>query len=219
MALTLYLHPLSSYCHKVLIALYENDIAFTPQVVNLGEKESRAAFLAIWPAGKFPVLKDGGRVIPESTPIIDHLALHHPGPVTLIPREPEAMLAVRALDRFYDLHVHNPMQAVIGDRIRPEGKKDPYGLERTTRALHTGLAIAEKTIAAQVTAGHRWAAGSDFSLADCAAAPALFYINEGIEPLAGRYPALAAYLGRLKERPSYARVLAEAAPYLHMFPR
>jgi glutathione S-transferase len=219
MTLTLYLHPLSSYCHKVLIALYENDIPFTSQLVELNKAESREPFLKLWPVGKFPVLTDGDRVIPESTPIIDYLALRYPGPVALIPREPEAMLAVRALDRFYDLHVHNHMQKVIGDRIRPADKKDPHGVAQATKAIHTALAIAENDMAENDVAGRTWAAGENFTLADCAAAPALFYIDEGIEPLAGRYPALTAYLARLKERPSYARALAEAQPYLHMLPR
>jgi glutathione S-transferase len=214
MALTLYLHPLSSYCHKALIALYENGTPFTPQLVELHKPESREAFFKIWPVGKFPVLTDGERVIPESTPIIDYLALHHPGPATLIPHEPEAALAVRALDRFYDLNVHAHMQKIIGDRIRPEGRKDPHGVEHARKAMHTALAIAENDMG-----GREWAAGGGFSLADCAAAPALFYINEAIDPLAGRYPALTAYLGRLMKRPSYARALAEAQPYLHMLPR
>lgn len=213
MALTLYLHPLSSYCHKALIALYENATPFTPQLVELHKAESREPFLKLWPVGKFPVLTDGERVIPESTPIIDYLALHHPGPVALIPREPDAMLAVRAQDRFYDLHLHNHMQKIIGDRIRPEGSKDSFGVEQARKAMHTALAIVEREMA-----GREWAAGS-FSLADCAAAPALFYINEAIDPLAGRYPALTAYLDRLMKRPSYARALAEAQPYLHMLPR
>jgi glutathione S-transferase len=213
MALTLYLHPLSSYCHKALIAFYENSTPFTPQLVELHKAESREPFLKLWPVGKFPVLTDGERVIPESTPIIDYLALRYPGPVALIPRDAEAALAVRAQDRFYDLHLHNHMQKIIGDRIRPEGSKDPFGVEQARKAMHTALAIVEREMA-----GREWAAG-DFSLADCAAAPALFYINEAIDPLAGRYPALTAYLARLMKRPSYARALAEAQPYLHMLPR
>src|SRR5690606_28937894 len=112
------------------------------------------------------------------------------------------------------LHIHNHMQKVIGDRIRPEGRKDPHGVELATKAMHVALAIAEQDMT-----GREWAAGDSFSLADCAAAPALFYVNEGIEPLAGRYPALTAYLGRLMKRPSYARALAEAKPYLHILPR
>jgi glutathione S-transferase len=212
MPLTLYLHPLSSYCHKVLIALYENGVPFTPQVVDLGDPQSAGAFKAIWPVGKFPVLADGGRVVPESTTIIDYLAQHHPGPVDLIPAD--IALDVRALDRFYDLHVHTHMQKIIGDRIRPADKKDPFGVEQARTALDVALGIAEQQLAAR-----RWAAGDPFTMADCAAAPPLFYLDTAVAPLAPRFPALAAYLGRLKERPSYARALKEAEPYLHMVPR
>ena len=214
MSLTLHHHPLSSYCHKVLIALYENGTPFTPHLVNLGDAEARAAFKAIWPIGKFPVLVDGARVVPESTTIIEYLALHHPGPVTLVPADAGAALEARALDRFYDLHVHTHMQKIIGDRIRPADKKDPYGVEQALAAMRTALDLAERQIAAR-----RWAAGDDFTLADCAAAPTLFYIDCGIAPLAGPYPQLAAYLARLKQRPSYARALAEAEPFMHLLPR
>lgn len=214
MPLTLYLHPLSSYCHKALIALYENGTPFTPHFVDLGDKESRTAFKQIWPVGKFPVLRDGDRVVPESTIIIDYLAQHYPGPSKLIPDAPEAARAVRAIDRFYDLHVHTHMQKIIGDRIRPEGKKDPHGVEHARNAMNTALGLAEKDMG-----GRTWAAGEDFTLADCAAAPTLFYIDEAIGPLAGAYPNLAGYLGRLKERSSYARALKEAEPYMGMLPR
>jgi len=214
MPLTLYLHPLSSYCHKALIALYENGTPFTPYLVDLGDKEARAAFKQIWPVGKFPVLRDGDRVIPESTIIIDYLAQHYPGPVKLVPDALDAAREVRAIDRFYDLHVHNHMQKIIGDRIRPEGKKDPHGVEQARNAMNTALGLVEKDMG-----GRTWAAGEDFTLADCAAAPTLFYIDEAITPLAGPYPALAAYLGRLKERPAYARALKEAEPYMGMLPR
>ena len=214
MPLTLYLHPLSSYCHKALIALYENDIQFTPHKVDLGNEESSAAFKQVWPMGKFPVLRDeaAGRTIPESTCIIDYLDRDFPGPVKFIPET--AALDVRALDRFYELHVHTHMQKIIGDRIRPADKKDPYGVEQAQAAMNTALGLAEKDMASRP-----WAAGDDFTLADCAAAPALFYVDMAIAPLAGSYPNLAAYLGRLKERPSYARALAEAEPYMHWVPR
>lgn len=212
MALTLYLHPLSSYCHKALIALYENATPFTPHVVNLGDPNSAAAFKAIWPMGKFPVLADGDRIIPESTAIIEYLAAHHPGPVGLIPAG--IALDVRALDRFYDLHVHAHMQKIIGDRIRPADGKDPFGVEQARASLDTALGIAERQMASR-----RWAAGEAFTMADCAAAPTLFYIDMVVAPLAPRYPGLAAYLGRLRERPSYARALAEAEPYLQFVPR
>lgn len=214
MSLTLYLHPLSSYCHKALMALYENGTPFTPHLVDLGDKEQRAAFKAIWPVGKFPVLRDGERIVPESTVIIDYLEQYYPGQAKPIPDAPDAEREIRAIDRFYDLHIHTHMQKIIGDRIRPADKKDAFGVEQARTAMDTALGLAEKDMASRT-----WAAGEDFTLADCAAAPALFYINMVIAPLAGPYPNLAAYLGRLRERPSYARALAEAEPYVHMVPR
>jgi glutathione S-transferase len=132
--------------------------------------------------------------------------------VDLIPAD--IALDVRALDRFYDLHVHTHMQKIIGDRIRPADKKDPFGVEQARTALDVALGIAEQQLAAR-----RWAAGDTFTMADCAAAPPRFYLDTAVAPLAPRFPALAAYLGRLKERPSYARALKEAEPYLHMVPR
>jgi glutathione S-transferase len=216
MSLTLYLHPLSSYCHKSLIALYETGTPFETVEVNLGDPQSASAFKAIWPVGKFPVLRDGanGRVIPESTSIIEYLARHHPGPAKLIPEQPEAAFEVRARDRFYDLHVHTHIQRIIGERLRPAESKDPYGLEQAKSALAVALALAEREMA-----GRTWAAGEEFSMADCAAAPPLFYLDFAVEPIAGSYPNLAAYLGRLKQRPSYARALKEAEPYLQFVPR
>ena len=214
MSLTLYFHPLSSYCHKVLIALYENGTPFTPHLVDLGNADSNAAFKAVWPMGKFPVLADGARIVPESTTIIEYLALNHRGHWAPLPADDVEAAGVRALDRFWDLHVHNNMQKIIGDRIRPADKKDPFGVEQARAALSTALSIAEKDMATR-----QWAAGGAFTMADCAAAPPLFYCDLVVTPLAGRYPNLAAYLERLKARPSYGRALAEAEPYLGWVPR
>ena len=214
MPLTLYMHPLSSYCHKALIALYENGTPFTPHVVDLGNAESSAAFKKLWPVGKFPVLCDGDRVVPESTSIIEHLARHHPGPVKLIPDDPQAAGETREKDRFFDLCVHFHAQKIITDRIRPAGQNDAYGVEQSRAALKTALAIIDKDMA-----NRTWAAGESFSLADCAAAPPLFYIDMAVTPLAGAYPNVATYLGRMKARPSYARALKEAEPYLQYVPR
>jgi len=215
MPLTLFLHPLSSYCHKVLIALYENATPFKPHLVELQKPESRNTFKTIWPVGKFPVLCDeaSGHVIPESTTIIEYLQLHHPGPVKLIPDDADAAFPVRALDRFFDLHVHTHMQRIIGERLRPADNKDLFGLEQARGALDVALGIAEKNIA-----GRTWAAGEHFTMADCAAAPALFYLDMAVAPLSPAYRQLASYLGRLKQRPSYARALAEAEPYLQFVP-
>jgi glutathione S-transferase len=213
--LTLYMHPLASFCQKVLIALYENDTPFTPHVVDLMDEAQSAAFKKIWPIRKFPVLRDetAKRAIPESTTIIEYLAQRHPGRTKLIPADAEAAFEARARDRFYDLHVHMVMQKIIGDRMRPQGQNDKTGVEEAQSALHTALGIAEKDMATRT-----WATGEAFSMADCAAAPTLFYVNMAVTPLAEAYPNLAAYLGRLTQRPSYARALEEAKPFLKYVP-
>jgi glutathione S-transferase len=216
MSLTLYLHPLSSFCHKALIALYENGTPFTPHTIDLSNAEQTAAFKAVWPVGKFPVLRDNavGRTIPESTSIIEYLARHFPGNSKLIPDNAEAAFDVRAQDRFFDLNVQLMMQKIIGDRIRPEGSKDPYGVATARDNLRTALAIVDKDMATRT-----WAAGDSFSMADCAAAPTLFYTDMVVLPLAQEFPNAAAYLERLKQRPSYARALKEAEPFMSWVPR
>jgi len=215
MPLTLYMHPLSSYCHKAMIALYENATPFAAVSVNLGDPDERAMLLKLWGVGKFPVLKDDarGEVVPESSIIIEYLDRYHPGATRLIPEDGDAARRVRLTDRFYDLHIHNHMQKVVGDRLRPAGAKDPHGVEDARTRMRAAYDIAEREMASRP-----WAAGDDFSMADCAAAPALFYAAK-VLPYADTHPHLAAYLERLKARPSYARVLKEAEPYLHMFPQ
>ena len=211
MALTLYLHPLSSYCHKALIALYENAIAFTPEVVNLGDPASRDNFKKVWPMAKFPVLRDDSRnqVIPESTSIIEYLDRHYPGPVKLLPSDDDLAAQVRATDRFYDLHVHNNMQQIVGDKLRPADGHDPIGLREAKERLAIALGIAEEQMATR-----KWACGDVFSMADCAAGPPLFFINK-MMPLSKH---LKNYLERLTQRPSYARALREAEPFMQYFP-
>jgi glutathione S-transferase len=215
MALTLYFHPLSSFCQKALIALYENGTAFTPQKVDLMDEKESADFKRIWPVGKFPVLRDekSGKTIPESTSIIEYLAQHYPGPVQLVPKDPDAALTVRAQDRFYDLNVHLLTQKVITDRLRPAGQNDTFGVEHARGLLQTALSIIDKDMAKKT-----WAAGDAFTMADCAAAPTLFYTNRAVKPLAGTFDNVAAYLDRLVKRPSYARALKEAEPFLRYVP-
>ena len=214
MALTLYLHPLSSFCHKVLIALYENAIPFVPHVVNLGDRQARDEFRKIWPFARFPVLRDEarGRTVPESTTIIEYLAQHYPGPAKLIPNDPELAAQARAADRFYDLNLHQPMQKVVGDKLRPADCHDPSGVDQARQQMRTALRIADSEMALR-----RWAIGDHFSMADCAAGPPLFFTNR-MMPLADEFPHVSAYLDRLTKRPSYARALAEAQPYMTMFP-
>jgi glutathione S-transferase len=214
MALSLYFHPLASYCWKALIALYENETPFTPLTVDLGDPEQRAAFYRLAPLGKFPVLADdtNGRIVPESTIIIEYLAARYPGRTALIPRDFDVALEARAMDRFFDQHVHEPMQKHVSDKLRPAAERDPHGVAQAHAQLEKGYAILEGSLAART-----WAAGEDFSLADCAAAPALYYANL-VHPLTDAHPTVKAYLARLQQRPSFARVLTEAQPYFSMFP-
>ena len=215
MALTLYFHPLSSFCQKALIALYENGTPFTPHKVDLMDEKESAAFKRLWPVGKFPVLRDekNGQTIPESTSIIEYLARHYPGSVQLVPKDADQALTVRAQDRFYDLNVHLLTQKVITDRLRPAGQNDTFGCGHARALLQTALGIIDKDMARKT-----WAAGEAFTMADCAAAPSLFYYNMVLTPLAGSFDNVAAYLDRLVKRPSYARALKEAEPFLKYVP-
>ena len=215
MTLTLHYHPLSSFCWKVLIALYENDTPFTPQIVDLTNETERAALLKIWPIGKFPVLRDSAkdRIVPESSIIIEYLDTHYPGATRFLPADANAARQVRLRDRFYDLYVHLPMQKIMGDRLRPAASRDPYGVEEAKARLRSCYDMIDKELAA-----HTWAMGKAFGLADCAAAPALFYANMAV-PFGDGHNNLAAWFERVKQRPSFARVLKEAGPYFNMVPK
>ena len=215
MSLTLHFHPLSSFCHKALIALYENDTPFTPHIVDLMDEGERTALRKLWPIGKFPVLRDEarGETVPESSVIIEYLDRHYPGRTRFIPQDGEQARETRLRDRFFDLYLHLPMQKIVGDRLRGEGRKDPHGVEEARATADTALGMIEQDMAAR-----HWAIGDAFTIADCAAAPPLFYLDK-IAPLAPRYPNVAAYLDRLKQRPSYARALQEAEPYMRFFPK
>jgi glutathione S-transferase len=215
MSLTLHFHPLSSFCQKAVIALYENDTPFEPHIVNLMDASERAALEKLWPIGKFPVLRDEARdrTIPESSIIIEYLAQHYPGRSRLVPTDEDLARRTRLSDRFFDLYVNVPVGKVVIDRLRPEGKKDPEGVEEARKMLQTSLDMVESDMAAKT-----WAMGEAFTMADCAAAPALFYANI-VMPFAETHKNATAYLGRLKARPSYARALKEAEPYLAMMPK
>ena len=215
MSLTLYFHPLASFCQKVLIALYENDTPFEPQIVDLLDETSRAAFKKIWPIGKFPVLRDNARdrIIPESSIIIEYLAQHYPGRIQLMAADPELARQVRLRDRFFDLYVNAPMQKIVTDRLRPAGINDPHGVEEAKALLQTAIEMVDQEMRTNT-----WAMGDAFSMADCAAAPALFYANMVI-PFRDTHQNAGGYLGRLEDRPSFARVVKEAEPYLALFPK
>ena len=145
MSLTLYYHPLSSFCWKVLIALYENDISFTPRLINLGDADDRAAFLKLWPIGKFPVLRDeqSQRTIPESSIIIEYLDQHFAGVMRFIPAAPDLALRTRLRDRFLDLYLHMPTQTIVFDRLRPSDTRDPLGVADARARLRTSYAMLE----------------------------------------------------------------------------
>ncbi len=215
MSLKLYFHPLSSFCQKALVALYENDTPFEPHIVDLADVKSSAAFKAIWPIGRFPVLRDEANdcTVPESSIIIEYLAQHYPGKTQLVPADAELARQVRLQDRFYDLYVNVPMQKVVTDKLRPSGKNDPYGVEAARTLLHTACSMVEQDMATKT-----WATGDAFTMADCAAAPALFYANM-LTPLGDAYPNAAAYLRRLMDRPSFARAIKEARPYFALVPK
>src|SRR5450432_176423 len=214
MSLKLYFHPLASFCQKALVALYENETPFTGELVDLGDEASRAAFLKVWPIGKFPVLRDDARdrTIPESSIIIEYLAQHYPGKVELVPSDPDLARQTRLRDRFYDLYVSEPMQKVVGDHLRPAGKHDPFGVEQAKAALQTAYYMINEEMATST-----WAMGDPFSMADCAAAPALFYAHL-VVPIGAEQKHTARYLSRLMARPSVARVMKEAEPYFKLFP-
>lgn len=212
MPLTLYYHPLSSFCWKALIALYEADVAFEPRQMNLGDPADRAAFEAIWPLAKFPVLRDDVRrkTIPESSLIIEYLARTEPSAAFLVPVDPDVAMQTRLIDRLIDSYIHVPFQRVVAERMRPDGQHDPFGVQQAHDQIRSGYRALGPMIAGP------FAMGQAFTLADCAALPALFYADYAV-PLTD-WPDLAAYLGRLKARPSVARVLAEAESFFQYFP-
>jgi glutathione S-transferase len=213
MSLVLYFHPLASFCWKPLMALYENGTPFEGNIVDLANEESRKAFFDLWPVGKFPVLQDRarGRLVPESSIIIEYLAAHYPGPVDLVSTGGAAR-QIRLADRFYDLYVQEPMQKVVGDRLRPQGSTDPFGVDQARAQLRNSYAIIDKDME-----GKQWAMGEALTMADCAAMPALFYANK-VEPFGAGQRNLAAYHDRLLGRPSAARIIEEAGPYFKFFP-
>jgi glutathione S-transferase len=213
MTLQLFYHPLASYCWKVLVGLYESGIEFERHLVDLGNREQRAELEALWPFVKFPLLRDTttGEVTPESTILLEWLALRHPSARWLLAADAARALRTRALDRFFDTYVHEPMQKIVGDKLRAAGQHDPTGVEAARATLTTAYATLEHRLDGE------WADGEAFSLADCAAYPALYYANR-VQSISDAHVRTQAYLARLRARPSVQRVMKEAEPYLHLFP-
>ena len=214
MGLTLHYHPLASYCWKVLIALYENGTPFEGKIVDLMDAAEAPAFRAISPMGKMPALVDDARgvTVIETSVIIEYLDRHYPGRTRFLPEAREEALRVRFAERFFDFYVQDPMSKIVTDRIRPEGSNDHFGVEKA----RAELAAAYDAVEARLPRG-MWPAGDAFTLADCAAAPSLFYAGK-VQPFADTHPKLAGYFEMLARRPSFARVLEEAEPYFRLFP-
>jgi glutathione S-transferase len=214
MTLTLHYHPFSSYCQKVLVALYERGVPFERNIVDLGDAEQKAALERLWPMGKFPVLRDEARgaTVPESSLIVEYLDRAHPEAPPLVPADPDEAMQVHLWDRFFDHYVETPLQKAVIDCFRPEGARDPQGVDEARNLLRRAWDLLE----AELADGRSWVAGGAFSLADCGAGPALFYANI-IEPFGGRRH-VEAYYARLLERPSFARAVDEARPYRAFFP-
>jgi len=212
MTLKFYGHPFSSYTQKALIALYENDIPFEWHLLSDRNPEAGVELAALWPIQRFPVLVDDGRTVMEATSIIEHLAVFHPGPVQLIPEDPRTAVEVRMMDRIFDNYVMTPQGKCVFDAIRAPENRDAQGVAEAKAMLDTIYAWLDRKMV-----GHEWAVGNDFTLADCAAAPALLYAD-WTHRIGAQFTTLHAYRNRLLARPSYARVVDDARPFRGFFP-
>lgn len=209
---SLYAHPFASYCQKVLIALYENDTAFIYRKLVPEDPSAMSELEKHWPLRKFPVLVDNGRVLLESSVIIEYLLIRHPGPVRLIPADPDAALDVRIMDRFFDNYIMAPMQRIVADFIRAKADRDPLGVNEARSGLDSAYDWLDGVMKKQM-----WAGGPEFSMADCAAAPSLFY-SDWVHEIGERFSNVRAYRKRLLQRPSVARTIEEARPFRKLFP-
>ncbi len=210
MSLALYAHPFASYCWKVLIALYENETPFTYRLIE--DAAGWSELETLWPLKKFPLLRDGEQLVVESSIIVEYLSVHHAGPAQLIPKDVDAALRARFLDRFFDHYVMTPMQFIVADRMRAEADRDKDGVSNARRQLDVAYRWLDGELSTQA-----WGTGGDFTLADCSAAPALFYAD-WVHPIADRFPTTRGYRSRLLARPSVARTVDEARPYRKLFP-
>jgi glutathione S-transferase len=211
-ALTLFEHPFALFCQKVLIALYERGLPFTRAIEN--EDFTREELAALWPMAGIPVLRDdvSGRVVAETSIIIEELDAVGDAP-PLVPADRDAALATRRWDRFCDQYVAGPVQDIVGDALRPADRRDPERVDAARATLDTAYGTLDARLARTT-----WLAGEAFTMADCAAAPALFYAFVVHAWSDDERPSLTRYYRALAARPSYARVLEEARPYRELFP-
>ncbi len=210
MTVELFAHPFSSYCQKALIAFYENDVPFSLRMLeDAGVGET---FAELWPLKRFPILRDGERVVMEASIIVEYLQVHHPGPIKLVPDDPDLALEVRMLDRIFDNYVMTPQGKFVFDALRPAEARDPHGVEEARQMLDVVYAWLDVRMQSRT-----WAVGDTFTLADCAAAPSLFYADWTYR-IPEQFRALIAYRSRLLARPSFARCVDEARRFRHYFP-
>lgn len=212
MSLLLYGHPFSSYTQKVLIALYENGTPFEFRCIGSDTPEYTTEWLQRWPLGKFPLLVDNGHNIVETSIIIEYLQLTQPGPVSLLPAYARHALDVRFMDRYFDLHVMTPVQHAVNAALTGDAIKRQEGLLHAAGKLDLAYAWLDTHLEGKI-----WATGDNFTLADCAAAPSLFYAD-WTQQIAEKYARVHAYRARLLARPSFARAVEEARPYRQLFP-
>lgn len=212
MTLKLYAHPFSSYCQKVTIAMYERDVPFELRLLDPGDEPTMTEWVNLWPLKRMPVLVDGDRTVVESSIIIEYLDLHHASHGRLVPEDPGRALDVRMMDRFFDNYIMTPMQKIVADSMRPEDGHDPQGVAKAHAMLETAYRWLDKTLA-----DREWATHEAFSLADCAAAPSLFYAD-WVHRIDAPFARVRAYRQRLLARPSVARAVDEARPYRSFFP-
>jgi glutathione S-transferase len=208
----LYGHPFSSYTQKALMALHENDTHFEFMMLSPEHPDTNADFAQRWPIKRFPLLVDGERQVMEATCVIEYLHVHHPGRVRLIPGDADTAIEVRMLDRFFDNYIHAQVQRIVFNALRPEADRDPYGVNEARLMLDTAYAWLDRWMA-----DREWAAADSFTLADCAAAPALFYAD-WTHRIGESFRNVRAYRQRLLARPSFARCVEGGRPYRHLFP-
>jgi glutathione S-transferase len=213
-SLTLFYHPLASFCWKVQIALYEAGTEFRGDIVNLADKHASAKFFELWPVGKMPLLRDDDRdrTIPETTIILEYLDRYYPGQRRLFPSNEDERLDARLWDRFFDLYVQAPMQRIVSNQLRAESDRDSLAVTEATAALQLAYEMIERRMT-----NRTWAAGTDFSIADCAAFPGIFYATT-LVPFAENHSHTKEYFERLLERASVQRVISEARPYFQFYP-
>jgi glutathione S-transferase len=212
MTLALYGHPFASFVWKPLIALYERNVAFEFRTVDAEHPENRARMAELSPTGQFPALVDGAREVTQSNCVIEYLDLYHGDATAMIPSDPREALEAREMADVFDDYVQAPMQRIVGDALRGEDERDARGVADARSMLERSYAWLERRLQ-----NREWAACGRFTIADCSAAPALFYAD-WTHPIPRNCPTLAAYRARLLARPSVARVVDEARPFRPFFP-